>query len=217
VKRVAIATVVAVLGAGAAVPGRAPAQAPPGAGVSAGASAVWEESTVGTAVIRRTGVLLDGRARASVWRLDLDLGYRQGSLSAASVANQRTLVEGDAMLGVRLTRWIKLEGGPRVRAYVTPTATERWLMWEGRARLAAHVRGPSVQSYVVLARAFSANLRPALPFGQAQSGEAGISVRLGRSPLWSQVGYWISQASVSGGQRVETLQGLSVKVVLSPK
>lgn len=206
-----------LLAASAMAPPQAPAQTSLGPGLSIGASVTREETSLGGSIARRTGILLDGRARASVWRLDLDVFYRQGTLNAATSADQRDLVEGAALIGVRATEWLKLEGGPRIRAYVTPSLTERWILWEGRVHMTAQVLGPSVRSYLVLGRTFGAALNPTYDFGGAQSGEAGLTYRLGQSPIWSQIAYWITQTSLSGGQRVETLQGVSASVVLVVK
>jgi hypothetical protein len=200
--------------AGGALPGSLRPQAPLRIGSSLGTSAVWEESSVATTVTRRSAVVLDWRGWASAGLIDLDLFYRSGSLSAATPAADRDLVEGSVMLGVRIARWLELEGGPRIRAYVTPARTERWILWEGRARLTAQVLGPSVRSYLVLGRAFGADLGSTLPFGRERAGEAGLLARIGRTPVWTQLGYWVTQTSVAAGQRVETLQGLALSLGL---
>lgn len=184
----------------------------PRARFTLGGSAVWEESKVSGFDVRRTGVLLDGRGTLAAGPLQLSLDYRQGSLGTANPVNDRTLVEGRALLGLRLARWVLIELGPLARAYITPGGTERWLLWEGNARFEAQVLGPSVRTYAVLSRVLGSNLAA---FGNGQAGAAGLTVRLGRSPLSAQLGYWVNQANLSGGLRVETLQGVSVALGLT--
>ena len=210
---IAVATIVACLGMGAAVIATS-ANAQARASIGGVVSSVKDESTVAGAVTTRTGILIGGQASVSFRQVDLGLAYRQGALSPSDTGSERDLVEGQATLGLRVSRWLRLEVGPHVRAYVTPTSTERWLLWEGRADFTAQILGPSVWSYLSLSRTLGADVSPAADFGRGQAGEAGLMVRLGGSPFWTGLGYWIAQTSTAGSQRIETLQGLSVSLAV---
>jgi hypothetical protein len=170
-----------------------------------GAAATWEQSSVSGLDIRRTGVLLNGEAAIAVSAIQLRVNYRQANLSTSTAGNDREFIEGRALLGLRLGRWVILEAGPLARAYVTSGGTERWLLWEGSARFEARVLGPSVTTYAVLSRVLAGDVTD---LRRAQAGEAGLTLRLGRSPVSAQLGYWIHQTDLARGLRVETIQGV---------
>jgi len=203
----------AALLASAAVllPAAAPAQARRTLGLGIGVAPSWEETTIGGSVVSRSGLVVEGAAELAVALVELDVFYRQGTLGAPSGSDQRDLVEGQAMLGLRFVPWLKLEVGPRIRAYVTPVGTERWIFWEGRVLAAARVIRPAGWAYLRVGRVLKADL-PGLALDQGQGAEGALELRLSRTPVWGRVSYWIHRASLSGGQRVETIQGVSAGV-----
>jgi hypothetical protein len=191
----------------ASLPARAQTRRGPDVHFAIGATAAREQSNVSGFSTQRSGVLVEGQGTLGQGPLRLGLAYREGNLGADNPVNDRTLVEGKVQLGLRLARWVLVEAGPIIRAYVTPGGTERWRLWEARARFEAQIAGPTVMTYVGVARVLGANLTG---YGHGQSGDAGLTLRLGRSPLCAQLGYWVNQSSLSAGLRVETLQGISI-------
>ena len=115
--------------------------------------------------------------------------------------------------GLRFGPWLTLEAGPHVRAYVTPAGTERWVLWEGQARAAVQVIRPGGWVYLRVGRVLAADI-PGMAFDHGQGADAGLELRLGGTPLWGHVGYWVHRASASGALRVETVQGMSLGVAL---
>ncbi|HWP36328.1 MAG TPA: hypothetical protein VNL18_02125 [Gemmatimonadales bacterium] len=174
--------------------------------LSLGAAATWEQSTVSGLDTRRTGLSVNGDAIISFPAIQLRAGYRQASLNARTAADDRELIEGRALLGLRLGRWAVLEAGPMARAYVTSGGgTERWLLWEGSARFETQLLGPAVKTYVAFSRVLGGDVTG---LRRGQSGEAGLILQPGRSPVWTQLGYSIHQTDLADGLRVETLQGI---------
>lgn len=191
-----------------ALPAGAPAQVGPTLGLGIGLAGAWEETATVGSVSSRAGVLMEGAAEVALSLLELDVLYRQGTLRAADGSDGRELVEGQAMLGLRFVRWLKLEAGPRVRAYVTPAGTERWIFWEGRVHAAARVIPPHAWAHLRVGRVLRAEV-PGVALDQGQGAEAALTARLGGAPVWGRLSYWIHRASTGGAQRVETIQGLS--------
>jgi hypothetical protein len=194
------------------LPARAQTGRGPEVRFAIGGTVAREQSNVSGFSTQRTGVLIDGQGTFGMGPLRLGLAYREGNLGADNPVNDRTLVEGKVQLGLRLARWMLVEAGPLIRAYVTPGGTERWRLWEARARFEAQIAGPTVTTHVGVARVLGANLTG---YGHGQSGDAGLTLRLGRSPWWAQLGYWVNQSSLSDGLRVETLQGILFALGLS--
>jgi hypothetical protein len=182
-------------------------------GLGVGLARSWEEAAMGGSVVTRSGLLFEGAADLRVSLLELGLAYRQGTLSASGTNDQRDLVEGQAMLGLRLVRWFKIEAGPRLRAYVTPAGTERWVFWEGRVQAAARVIRPAGWAYLRVGRVLTADL-PGLVLDEGVGAEGALELQLPGTPVWGRLGYWMHRASIIGGQRVETMQGVSAGVMV---
>ena len=196
------------------LPAISPAQTGRLASFDLGLARSWEETEMGATLVSRSGLLLEGAGRLSVSVLALDAVYRQGSLSAAGGGDQRDVVEGQIALGLQLVPWLAVQAGPRLRAYVTPAGTERWVFWEGNVRASARVIRPDGWAYLRVGRVLTANL-PGLTWDGGQGAEGGLKLRL-VGPLWGSVSYWIHRAATGGGQRVETIQGVSAGLALAP-
>jgi hypothetical protein len=197
------------------LPAAARAQAGHTLGLGIGLAPSWDETEVLGSVAARSGLLVEGAAELALSFVEVGLVYRQGSLSTSDGTGQRDVVEGQAMLGLRFIPWLKIEAGPRIRAYATPAGTERWVFWEGRVEAAARVLRPAGWVSLRVGRALGADI-PGLAFDRGQGAEATLQLRLGRSPFWGRLGYWIHRASMGGGQRVETIQGLSAGLMVVP-
>jgi hypothetical protein len=180
-------------------------------------------ASVATARVRGTTGDFNGSAFLAAGSLakgkfSLEVSYLQGKLdpAAAPVAGtSRDLIEGSVLLGLHPNRWLTLAVGPHARAYVLGSGTERWLFWELRARAATPFVGSAVLGYVELWRALSANANVPEPFDHAQGGEAGMILRLARSPLEARLGYRVDHAVLGGGSRLETVDGLVIGVGVS--
>lgn len=196
------------------LPARSPAQTGPTVGLGFGLVRAWEETTTAQSVVSRVGVVREGEAQLAVSVVALDVVYRQGTLNPPDGGEGRELVEGQAMLGVRFVRWVTLEAGPRVRAYVTPAGTERWVLWEGHIEAAARVIRPNAWAYLWVERVLGADIPGSTALDEGQGAEAGLTARLGSAPLWGRLAYWIHQASTGGAQRVETIQGVSARLTV---
>jgi hypothetical protein len=195
--------------AGAAWPVVARGQTWPRIALGVGLTPSWEETTTQGTPVSRTGLLREGTLGLGVSVLSLDVRYRQGTLRDSGGTDQQDLVEGHALLGVRFGPWLTLEAGPHLRAHVTPAGTERWVFWEGMVQAAARVIRPGGWVYLRVGRVLTADM-PGLTLDHGQGADAGLELRLGSSPLWAHVGYWVNQTSASGGVRVETVQGVSL-------
>jgi hypothetical protein len=209
----AVASVLALWGCAAALPAAAAAQGGARATLGIGLAPSWEETQTQGSLVSRTGLLREGSLGLGVSVLGLDVLYRQGTLSADGGADQHELVDGQVLFGLRLGPWLTLEAGPHLRAYVTPAGTERWVLWEGQARVAARVLRPGGWVYLRVGRVLTADI-PGMSFDHGQGAAAGLELRLGSTPLWGHVGYWVHRASASGALRVETVQGMSLGVAL---
>ena len=157
-----------------------------------------------------------GQGALSVGRLQLTASYLQGTLDPdGALGASRPLVEGTVLLGVRVLDWLTLETGPHARAYTLTAVTERWLFWELRARASSAFVGSAVRGYAELWRVVAADVNVPESFDHAQGGEAGMIVRLARSPLEGRVGYRIDHAVLGGGTRLETVDGVVIGIGLS--
>src|SRR5213593_5121543 len=158
-----------------------------------------------------------GQGALALGRLKLTVSYLQGTLNPdGALGASRPLVEGTVLLGVRALDWLTLETGPHARAYTLTGGTERWLFWELRARAATAFVGSTVRGYAELWRVVAADVNVPESFDHAQGGQAGMILRLGRSPLDARVGYRIDHAVLVAPtyQRRETVDGLVIGVGL---
>src|SRR2546426_8897085 len=158
-----------------------------------------------------------GQGALAIRRLKLTVSYLQGTLDPdGALGASRPLVEGTVLLGVRALDWLTLETGPHARAYTLTGGTERWLFWELRACAATAFVGSTVRGYAELWRVVAANVNVPESFDHAQGGEAGMILRLGRSPLDARGGYRIDHAVLhavpGGGKRLGTVDGVVIGV-----
>jgi hypothetical protein len=157
-----------------------------------------------------------GLGALSIGRLQLTVSYLQGTLDPdGALGASRPLVEGTVLLGVRVLDWLTLETGPHARAYTLTAGTERWLFWELRARASSAFVGSAVRGYAELWRVVAADVNVPESFDHGQGGEAGMIVRLARTPLEGRVGYRIDHAVLGGGTRLETVDGVVIGVGLA--
>lgn len=208
--------VLLALAATAAAGGRAAAAQTlrPTLGASVVAARLRSQLPAGTD--RLSGAAFAGEGSLSLGRFVLSVGYLQGQVARGGAGTSaRDLIEGRALLGVRPVPWLMVGGGPRGRAYVLPSGTQRWLFWELRARAEARFIGSAANGYVELWRAISADVNVPERFDHGQGGEAGLILRLARAPLEARVGYRIDHAVLGGGSRLETVDAVVVGLGLA--
>jgi hypothetical protein len=181
-------------------------------GGGVGSSLLRVRSTVGAAEEVLSGTLMGGEARVEGWGLALDIAYAQGDVTPDSgTPAARDVIEGRILLGNRPWRGLSVKAGPHVRSYVTASGTQRWFFWEARLRGEGTIVG-RVQVYAEIWRVLSGNVNVVEAFDGGQGGEAGLLLRLPRSPFWGRLAYGIERAKLGGGARLETVEGLSLAV-----
>ena len=175
--------------------------------VGAAAEGLRLETTtsLGTAVL--SGFAPGGEGEFVLGRASLEAQYVEGTLdgAAGSVASE-DLVDGKALLGVRLIDWLRLKGGIHVRSYVASGGTERWVFWEARARVDVPLGGPALRGYAEGWRVLGAENQAPAPLDQAQGAEAGIRARLPGGHFWVRLGYAIDDTKFGGGTGRETVE-----------
>ena len=170
-------------------------------------------SAIGPAREALSGALLGGEGRVNVWRVVVDVGYAQGSVSPDSAGPvSRDVVEGRLLVGNRPWRGLTLKMGPHARAYLTNSGTQRWFFWEARLHGERPIVSPTVRAYAEIWRALSGSVNVLESFDHGQGGEAGMLVNLPGKPVWGRLAYGIERARLGGGSRLETVEGLTLAV-----
>lgn len=139
--------------------------------------------------------------------------YAQGRVSAKeSAIDPRDVVEGEALVGLRVTPWLTVLAGPRAWAHSTGDADERWLLWTGRVAARGALIPARMQTFVELWGALSGS--HSNPNGSAggRGANAGLEMRLGAlSSFWGRLGYRIESAHAEGGR--ETVEALTLSII----
>jgi hypothetical protein len=160
-----------------------------------------------------TVIALEGRVRFGPVHLVVD--YQQGKVNPDSgIATARDLIEGRALLGVRLVRWLGLRVGPHARAYVTPAGTQRWLLGATQLRLEPTLVPGAIRSYLDVWQVVSGNVNLPEAFKNGTGAEAGMIVQLRRRPIWGQLSYGIDRLRLGGTGRIETVDRLTLTLGL---
>lgn len=134
--------------------------------------------------------------------------YAQGRVNPKEgpTSDPRDLVEGEALVGLRVTPWLTALAGPRAWAHTTGDADERWLLWTARVSARGSLIPARMQTYVELWGALAGSHTN--PDGSAggRGANAGLEMRLGAlSPFWGRLGYRIESAHAEGRETVEAL------------
>lgn len=144
---------------------------------------------------RWRGVGLGAAGALEFGPVQLQVHYREGTLDGAS-GEDRELVEGAVLIGVRFFDRLTVLSGGRIRAQVTPLGRERWAFWEARVRGDATLVSPWLSTYVELSRSLAGDTNLGDPFGFSASFAAGVMARLPRLPLWLSVGYALDRVGL---------------------
>jgi hypothetical protein len=159
-----------------------------------------------------SGITAFGSGRLGGRRFGLEGAYRQGSLTPdAGTGAAQDIVELRVLATARPLAWLQAGVGPHLRAYVVPGSTSRWVFIEGRVRAEGFVLSEVLRTHVELWAALSAKSNSG-GSGSARGGEAGLTVRMPRSPVWARISYAIDRAAQSASGRVETLEDISLSI-----
>lgn len=203
---------VAVALAATAITAPAAAQVLTGS-VGLAAGSVQARSHIGTADNASSGAVIGGEGRVGLGRVTVDVVYLQGTLNPdTGSAEGRDYVEGGMFLSVRTVPGVALRVGPHARAYISTTGTQRWLFWTARLRGERALIGSAVTGFVELWAAWKADVNVSEPFGTATGGVVGMGVRIPRSAFWGRLTYGIERARMGDGQRLETVEGVTLVV-----
>jgi len=189
----------------------AAAQLPRYFGVDVGVSSASFQSTAPGGGEKLSGFAGVGHWRIVLHPVSIDVAYAQGRLSAdTGSAVPRALVEGSVLATYRPVPWLALKTGPHVRAFSATGGTERWMLWEGRAHADAPLLDGEWQAYGELwvALASSVNVTPGA--GGARGAEAGLTLKLPRSPVWARLAYAVDQMRLKNDARTESLQSVAL-------
>jgi hypothetical protein len=198
----------------ALVPGAAAAQAPRwprwfAGGVSATTVRVVHSGPTGVPL---TGLALAGDVRLG-GRIAFEGSYAQGSLKPDTGNGlDRDLVDARALVVARATDWLIVKAGAHIVGFVTPTVTERWTRFEARVRgdrilIPDHV---NVHLEGWMALGTSTNLGDGS--GSGRGAEAGMTLRLGRSPMAARLTYTVDRAELESTRVTLEYVSLSLRL-----
>jgi len=165
------------------------------------------QASLDGATQRYTGMILGAEGLFVGRSFVARVRYAQGRVNPKeAAADPRDLVEGEALVGLRVTPWLTALAGPRAWAHTTGEADERWLLWTARLAARGTLIPARMQTYVELWGALSGTHTN--PDGSAggRGANAGLEMRLGAlSAFWGRLGYRIESAHAEGRETVEAL------------
>ena len=158
-----------------------------------------------------SGVSLFGAGHIGSGRFFLSGFYRQGTLKPDSGgAASQDLVDGLLLAQARVLPWLTIGAGPHARALVVTGSTEQWTFVEGHVRAEADVIPSLVSAHVELWDALTAHSNVPGSSASGRGGEAGLTLRLPRSPVWARLVYSVDRAAAA--PRTETLEDVAISV-----
>jgi hypothetical protein len=163
---------------------------------------------------RLTGFGFGGKATIAYKRLGLGLQYLEGSLNPSGTGTDKELVEGEMMLSVRASSWLRLALGPHIRSLVIPEGTERWLFWEGRVQTKANLGTPRLESVLELWHVVSASVEVDDAYDRGQGVMGSLRWELSSLPVWIGLGYRIDRSNLANGARTEVMEHFTISVGL---
>lgn len=171
------------------------------------------QSTTDGVKDRLTGFTLGAEGMMISDRLMVRVRYREGRVNpkAGSGTEARSVVNGEALFGLRATPWLAFWIGPTARAYTIGDSDQRWLVWTGRATARGSLIPGRMQTFVELWGAFSGNVgNPPVKAG-GRGAFAGLEARLGDASFWGRLGYGIESMHADGLR--ETVETLTLSVI----
>lgn len=163
-----------------------------------------------------TGPVMGARGAATFRGFTLEALYAQGSLTpeAGTLGDGEDVVDGALLLRYHVRSWISVGGGTHLRAFVTPAGTSRWSRFEGRVRAEGEVVNGIAYAHFEGWYALGASTNVQGGGSGAQGGEAGLTVRLPRTPFALALAYTADRASFANGG-AEFLEGVRFSVVFA--
>jgi hypothetical protein len=161
------------------------------------------------------GPALGAKASLAFGRFELEGHYAEATLTpdALSTTGAEDFVAARVVARVRVAPGVSVGAGPHLRAFVTPAGTARWTRIELHARLEGELIAGIAQLRVDTWYAASAESNVQGGGDGAVGGEAGMFVRIPRTPTALFVGYAADRARfVSGG--AEFVEGIRIALVL---
>lgn len=163
-----------------------------------------------------TGPVMGARGAATFRRYTVEALYAQGSLNpeAGTLGEGEDLVDGALQFLVRVRPWISVGGGPHLRAFVTPAGTSHWSRFEGRVRAEGEIVNGVAFAHFEGWYALGVTTNVQGGGSGAQGGEAGLTVRLPRTPFALALAYAADRATFANGGS-EFLEGVRFSVVFA--
>lgn len=162
-----------------------------------------------------TGPALGAKATVAFRRFELEGRYAEAALTpdALSSTGDEDYVDARIIARVQIIPGISLGAGPHLRAFVTPSGTSRWSRIEVHARFEGELIAGLAQLRVDTWYAASAESNVQGGGNGAVGGEAGMLIRIPRTPTSLYVGYAADRATfVTEGS--EFVEGVRVALVL---
>ncbi len=169
---------------------------------------------VATAQLLR-GPALGAKATVAFRRVELEGRYAEAALTpdATTSTGAEDYVDARIIARVRVIPGLSLGAGPHLRAFITPSGTARWSRVELHARVEGELIAGIAQLRVDTWYAASAESNVQGGGTGAVGGEAGMLIRIPRTPTSLLVSYSADRATfVNEGS--EFVEGIRVALVL---
>jgi hypothetical protein len=164
---------------------------------------------------RLTGPALGAKASIAFRRFELEGRYTEAALTpdALSATGPEDYVDARIIARVRVIPGLSLGAGPHLRAFITPSGTARWSRLELHARFEGELIAGVAQLRVDTWYAASAESNVQGGGTGAVGGEAGMLIRIPRTPTSLYLGYAADRATfVNEGS--EFVDGIRIALVL---
>lgn len=162
-----------------------------------------------------TGPALGAKATVAFRRFELEGRYAEAALTpdALTSTGAEDYVDARLVARVRVAPGVSLGLGPHLRAFVTPSGTARWSRLEVHARFEGELIAGVAQLRVDTWYAASAESNVQGGGSGAVGGEAGMLIRIPRTPTSLYLGYAADRATfVNEGS--EFVDGVRIALVL---
>ena len=162
-----------------------------------------------------TGPALGAKATFAFRRFELEGRYAEATLTPAALSSTgaEDYVDARIIARVHIIPGLSLGAGPHLRAFVTPSGTARWSRMEVHARFEGELIAGLAQLRIDTWYAASAESNVQGGGTGAVGGEAGMLLRIPRTPTALYVGYTADRATFVN-EGAEFVDGIRVGLVL---
>lgn len=158
------------------------------------------------------GTLLGATGDAQLSWLHVSVSYVAGELHDAP-SPPWSIVDGEALAGIRPVPWLGIAFGPHARSYDTPGGRYRRLSWEARLHVELPLTG-GTRGFLDLTRAVATQLSvgtaPAAPYG----GAAGVLLRVPWLPAVVRFAYGFEDGQLGVPGQREATERLSLGLLV---